>query len=149
MVLFNMTASGHIFYIVLYWLHVVLYWLHVEIITVDILGWMKYMVKVNFTSFLFLIWLLEILKLNVSHLFLVDRTTLEFLLAAFFVTVTHVGVNSSTHCVLYSTLFYHSVVGRHLDLFHFFFPVVHSVTQVGKCFSRVLLGPGVCTYLSY
>lgn len=104
-----------------------LYWLHVEIITVDILGWMKYMVKVNFTSFLFLIWLLEILKLNVSHLFLVDRTTLEFLLAAFFVTVTHVGVNSSTHCVLYSTLFYHSVVGRHLDLFHFF-PQLYTVS---------------------
>lgn len=36
--------------------------------------------------------------------------------------------------------FFHSVLGGHLNLFHFLPPVVHSVVQVGKCFSRVLPG---------
>lgn len=57
----------------------------------------------------------------ISHIFLVDRTTLElvFLIAAFFVRFTSVGLHSDIHCVLYFTLFFHSIVGGHLDLFHF------------------------------
>ena len=84
------------------------------------------MAKINFISFVFLIRLLENFKLNVSHIFLVDRLKLVFLLAAFFVRVIHVGVNSSILCVLYSSLFFHSVLGGHLNLFHFF-PQLYTV----------------------
>lgn len=39
---------------------------------------LKYMAKINFISFVFLIRLLENFKLNVSHIFLVDRLKLVF-----------------------------------------------------------------------
>lgn len=78
-----------------------------------------------------------------SHIFLVDRTTLKlvFLLAAFFVRVIHVGVNSRILCVLYSSLFFPFCAWWTFEFVPFSSPpVVHSVVQVGKCFSRVLPG---------
>lgn len=58
--------------------------------------------------------------------------------------LTHGGVGSYIHNVLDATLLFRAIISRHLDFFYVIPPVRNSAIWMGKSFSRILLGSGVC-----
>lgn len=89
---------------------------HVGIITVDASGW-KIQAKINFIGFLFLIWLN--FKLNVSHIFLVNRTSLKLVFCLLLFCDHPCLVSMANSLLVCSNLFFSIQLGGHLNLFHF------------------------------
>lgn len=105
----------------------------------DIVGWTKYSIQIQFHLLLY-VFNMATRNFKIKYvsyiIFLLDWATLElvFLHRTFLMRFSHGGIGSSIHCVLYSTLFFHTVVGRQN-----FFLVINSAVCVSKNSLRVQL----------